>query len=183
MLALGAAGTAYQAVMLRIYPILVDSGAIARHEWISPDRQVGKRAMATRQAYTKLRSILPQDTVLQFNPLNDIAGYMYGSYAGWQTTAFDPSCGSVFGGNRGDCDRLLPEILRIFRSPRQDAPAVKRSPSAVVFQDTDPIWLDRQSWLWNAKPIVTNEFIRIVPTQGNAQEPQSSAEQAAHVDE
>ena len=61
-LALGAAGTAYQTVMLRIYPILVDSGAIPRHEWISPDRQVARRTMATRQAYRKLASVLPEDT-------------------------------------------------------------------------------------------------------------------------
>lgn len=159
---LGALGTVYQGVMLRIYPILVDSGAIARHEWISPDRQLGRRTMAARQAYAALRSTLPSDAIVQFNPMNDVAGYMYGSYAMWQTAAFDASCGTQFGGRSSDCYIVAPDISQMF-TPVGDGYSIQtRRIDAVVFQDTDPIWKEPSACRWQNAPLISNPFIRIM---------------------
>lgn len=162
-LLLGVAGTAYQGTMLRMFPILADSGIIAHHEWMSPDQQVGRRTLATRQAYEQLRSLLPRDALLQFNPRNEMAGYLYGNYAEWQTVVLNSTCGSAFGGNDSDCRRVLTEVSRPFEEV--DYPRVPTPPSlaAVIFQDTDRLWGDRNAWIWKRRPLLANSYIRVIP--------------------
>ena len=56
LIALGAAGTAYDLAILRIYPVLADRGAVPMLHWMSPDRQLGRRNDAVREAYEWARS-------------------------------------------------------------------------------------------------------------------------------
>ena len=105
MLILGAAGTAYDMVMLRAYPILADNGALPHLIWMSPDRHMGERTYAARQAYEWARRPLPADAVLQFDPhvtWQDTPAFLY---ADRQIAAADESCLAGFGGQAQRCDR------------------------------------------------------------------------------
>ena len=163
-LLVGVAGTIYQGIMLRGFPILIDRGSIAKHDWISPDRQLGRRTMAVRQAYVELESMLPHDAVVQFNPMNEIGGYMYGNYADWQTAAFDPTCGAQFGGNRLDCARILSDLSRPFEDTGATRLVGRREITALIFQEGDPIWSNRDAWIWKIQPLFANRYIRIMRT-------------------
>jgi hypothetical protein len=155
--------TIYQGVMLRVFPILVDSGAVAKHEWISRDRQLGRRTMALRRAYSELEIRLPFDAILQVNPSNEPGTYIYGNYSRWQTVAFGANCGWEFGGTRKQCDEVLSGILTIFANPAKPSSSQTEHITALVFQDTDPVWHDGNSWIWQTEPILANRFARIMP--------------------
>ena len=51
MIALGAAGTVCDVFMFGLYPVLADRGALPELAWMSPDRKLGERNYAVREAY------------------------------------------------------------------------------------------------------------------------------------
>jgi hypothetical protein len=163
MLVLGVAGTAYQGIMQRMFPILEDRGEISHHAWMSPDRQLGRRTLAMRRAYGRLESILPQGAILQFNPKAASNGYFFGMYANRQVVAFDEDCGSVFGGPRQDCARLFTRISPVFQAPASPRPVDMDYIDVFIFQDTDPVWADQSSWIWQIRPLVANDYFRAFP--------------------
>src|ERR1035437_3976774 len=142
MLVLGVYGTAYQGIMLRIYPILQDQW------WEIPDRLGGRRTLAMRRGYARLESILPEAAVIQFNPRGVTNAFFCGLYANRQVAAFGEGCGSVFGGPRQDCARLLSRISPAFEASAMPQPIDLDHIDVLVFQDTDPVWADRSSWIW-----------------------------------
>lgn len=166
MLVLGVAGTVYQCVMLRVYPILVDHGLDPKHNWLAPDRQLGQRTMAMRQAYSALDEMLPQGAVVQFNPYLSWNGYFYGMYANRQSAAFDKTCGSTFGGRPVECDDLLSRFSTVFLGSAPMRFGDVRNITAFVFSDKDPVWADRKSWIWRENPLYENSFVRVISTNG-----------------
>jgi hypothetical protein len=141
MLILGVAGTVYQGIMLRIFPLLADRGVVAMHDTLSPDRQLGRRTMAMRRAYARLESILPETATIQFNPKETPNGYFAGMYSNRQVVAFDEGCGSVFGGSGRPATAISPNFT-VFAF---DSASPRRAGTIdVLVQDTDPVWADQQ---------------------------------------
>ena len=136
------------------------------HDTLSPDRQLGRRTMAMRRAYAQLESILPETATIQFNPRETPNGYFAGMYSNRQVVAFDEGCGSVFGGSGQSCDGLISRILPVFASPAAPRPVDLEPIDVLVFQDTDPVWTDRSSWIWQVQPLVANGFFRAFPARG-----------------
>ncbi len=66
-LVLGAAGTIYDLTLTRFYPMLADSGIVPPLDWMSPDREFGKRTYADRAAYEWVHSATPETAAIQFN--------------------------------------------------------------------------------------------------------------------
>jgi len=165
MLVLGVAGTFYQGIMLRIFPVLADRGIVAMHDTLSPDRQLGRRTMAMRRAYAQLDSILPDGARLQFNPKEPSNGYFAGMYADRQVVAFDGGCGSVFGGGGRSCEGLISRISPVFATPATQCPSDLEPIDVLVFQDTDPVWADLSNWTWQVPPLVANDFFRAIPAK------------------
>jgi hypothetical protein len=115
-----------------------------------------------RRAYARLESILPEGATIQFNPRGDTNGYFGGMYANRQVVAFDEACGSTFGGTRQDCTGLISRVLPIFETPSMQQPIDLDHIDVLVFQDTDPVWADRSSWIWQVQPLVANHYFRAV---------------------
>jgi hypothetical protein len=38
--------------------------------------------------------------------------------------------------------------------------------SAILVKDTDPVWANRESWVWQRPPIVANRFMRAISCTG-----------------
>ena len=162
MLALGIAGTVYKVTMLRIFPLLADSGMVAMPDWISSDRQLGLRTAAMRQAYDVLRSNLPRDAIVQNNPDIRVDDYFYGLYANRQTAAASQGCNVPFGGSIEVCEGLVSRLAPLFHSNEAGPPDSSLGISALIFKDTDPVWADRSSWIWRAQPLFANKFVRVI---------------------
>jgi hypothetical protein len=118
-----------------------------------------------RRGYARLESILPEAAVIQFNPRGVTNAFFCGLYANRQVVAFDEGCGSVFGGPRQDCAGLLSRISPAFEASAMPQPIDLDHIDVLVFQDTDPVWADRSSWILQVQPLVANDYFRAVPAR------------------
>jgi hypothetical protein len=166
-LVLGAAGTLYDICVLRSFPIIADSTGLATYAWLSSnDGKFGKRTYALRQVYEELKKKLPQDAIIQHNPHADPGDLPHGLYADRQLAAETFSCGAVFGGDLALCKQIIGPIDDLFEKPdavdmgRLDAICKSLSMDALIVKDTDPVWADKNSWVWKNQPIVSNAYAR-----------------------
>ena len=157
LLVLGVAGTVYQLTMLRIYPILLDTGKIVplpeNKFWMPPDHHLGERTYALRSVYDRLSADLPQRAIVQYNP--DGATFVpHGLYMARQTAVGLPLCGAVFGGNVSQCKPRMDALVPLFekptlaRSASVDDLCREYGINAMLVDDTDPVWKQRDSWVW-----------------------------------
>ncbi len=162
LLILGMLGTAYQVFMLRMFPVLLDRGAIAGQSWVAPGRQFGKRAYALRSAYEVLDAQLPASAVLQSSPSTQDP-ILHMLYSGHDAAAGNGECGTDFGGDPGVCALRLRKLAGLFELPdggNLDATCREYGIDAVVVEDSDPVWREPSSWIWSRRPAVANDYVR-----------------------
>jgi hypothetical protein len=162
LLILGLFGTSYQVFMLRMFPILLDRGAIAGPSWVDPDPQFGKRTFALRSAYDVLDAQLPSSAVLQSNPSKEDP-ILHMLYSGHDSAAGDGGCGTTFGGDAGVCALRQQKLAGLFELPdgsNLDATCREYGIDAVVVEDTDDVWQEPSSWIWHRNPTVANDYVR-----------------------
>ncbi len=164
----GILGTAYQVLMLRMFPVLSDRGAIAGQglSWVDPDRQFGKRAYALRSAYEVLDAQLPSSAILQSNPatVHPVLHMLYSGHdSAAATPAGDPECGTAFGGDPGLCAVRRQKLEELFEFPdggNLDATCREYGIDAVVVENSDRVWREPSSWIWSRHPVVANDYVR-----------------------
>ncbi len=173
LLLIGLGGTLYELTMSRFNAVLADAGILP--VFFGPDRQLGKRTLALRRAYEILDRELPDSAVVQNNPEWTYTDFYYGLYADRQTAAYDKTCGSQFGGDPHLCAKDYPELLSVFTTPNQlgskDIQQLchRLGITALVIKDLDGAWQANPSWAAQWKPLVSNNYARILLV------PQSSA--------
>jgi len=166
-IALGAAGTVYDLVIARVYPVLADRGAVPPLDWMSADRQFGARTYAARAAYEWLQHATPPTATVQANPkvaFQDTLGMIYGDR---RAVAADGVCLSLFGGDAKECPPLISHLQKIFpaggepAAPGIDEVCAALPVNVLVAKDTDSAWSDRTSWVWREKPMYANRYVRL----------------------
>ncbi len=168
MLVLGVSGTVYDVCMLRWYPVLLDDLSIPRYRWLAPDHSLGKRTYAMRQLYEGLKRKLPERAIVQHNPSVSPGDVFFGLYADRQAAAETPTCGAVFGGDPALCPGVLAPIRELFEGSRRitatelEATCRGLSIDALVVKNTDKVWADKSSWVWQERPLLANEYGRVV---------------------
>jgi len=166
MLILGAAGTAYDLAILRLYPVLADAGVVAHRTWVAP-QDAGLHNYSAREAYEWIARSTPPGAVIQFDPhvsIQDTSALLYGAR---QIAAADPHCLTVFGGDSPSCAPIVAALGPIY--PPKGSPAelnlqeACRTVAVDVFvaKDSDSVWADPRSWVWNEKPVFANDFFRV----------------------
>ncbi len=165
----GAAGTVYEVCLLRGFPVLSDFVQVTRYSWLATEGQLGKRTYAARQVYERLRETLPPAAVMEHNPDTDPGFIPYGLYADRQLAAEASNCGTVLGGDASLCASMYPILSGLFNppaaAPPQDVDAVcnQFAIRVLVARDTDRVWADPRSWVWNRKPLAANSMVRALP--------------------
>ncbi|MFB3813483.1 MAG: hypothetical protein ACE14L_05170 [Terriglobales bacterium] len=165
MLLLGLLGTAYQVVTLRIYPMLHDAGIVRGPEWLDSDRQMGRRTLALRSVYDTLSSTLPHDIVVQYNPASP-AYVPHLLYSGRDAAIGLPRCGAVFGGDMARCGPRIKTLQSLFVAPEPgdaaslDARCDAYRINALVVTNSDPVWQQPGTWVWNRTPAIVNDYVR-----------------------
>ncbi len=167
MLALGAAGTVCDLLIFRLYPVVADRGALPELPWMSPDRKLGERNYAVREAYEWADRHTPAGAILQFSPhvaYQDTTGFLY---ANRQIAAADQGCTAAFGGDASLCSPLV-ATPRISLFPERGQPAPETSAACeklgadvLIAKDTDFVWSVQESWVWREKPLYANRMVRV----------------------
>ena len=186
-LVIGLAGEAFQVVWERIYFPLVGSQMLAKQIDILTTDHLAERLFNIRQGYRALdRSAdpAPATAAVQYNPISPMQPAMT-FYSTHQIGAFDPGCGTGYGGDYAACLVVMPRLLALYGNTqggidraqagnvRQDgAAAVATAEDAVAMcrelhlaalmaESLDSVWYKPDSWVWTMKPVVANETIRV----------------------
>lgn len=165
LLILGTLSTANQVFMLRMFPVLLDRGAIARPNWpgwVVAHEHFGKRAYALRSAYVALDSELPSSAVLQNSPASDDL-ILHMLYSGRDSAAGNGECGVDFGGDANVCALRIRRLDPLFEFPDGsdlDATCRAYGIDAVVVEALDPVWREPSSWVWARRPDIASDYVR-----------------------
>jgi hypothetical protein len=167
LLVLGASGTIYDVLLLRFYPVLADAGIVAETPWMAPDLQTGRRNYAGREAYQWAAAHTAPQSVVQFDPHVQIQDTSAMLYSERQIAAGDNHCLTVFGGDPTSCASILSKLNQIYPAAGQPAPRTLAGVCSnlpiqlLVAKDTDAVWQNPQSWVWNDRPVFANRFYRV----------------------
>lgn len=174
LIALGLAGTVYQAVMLRAYL------SIEEHTAGSGFAGLPERMYEAREALTALQADTPANAVWQFNPFDTAAAtthhvvppYIYYNrgllmYGGRQVLNAEESCAAQFGGDVRPCAYILSETKKMYALPArtlEEAQAYcgRFGVSYLAAGDRDPVWTDRASWVWTLPALSVQPTFRLI---------------------
>jgi hypothetical protein len=166
MLALGAAGTVCDIFIFRLYPVVADRGGLPELDWMSPDRKLGERNYAVREAYEWADKHTPAGAIVQFSPhtfYQDTTGFLYSNR---QIAAAGPGCLAGFGGDASLCAPLVAAADLLFPErgqpvPESSAACESLGADVLIVKDTDFVWSVHDSWVWREKPLYANRLVRV----------------------
>jgi hypothetical protein len=162
LLLLGLLGTGYDLFLTRFFPILSDSNQVPKLKWLALDQQLGRRTLANREAYSWLQRHSKPTASLGQNSDLDRLDIFQGLYADRNIVAGDRNCTTGFGGSAGECAPIVAELGKLFSAQTGLTHACQTLPADFyIVKDTDPIWNQTRSWVWNEPPVFANEFVRI----------------------
>jgi hypothetical protein len=105
----------------------------------------------------------PESATIQFNPKVVFQETTAMLYADRRAVAADPSCNTTFGGDSNLCAPIVSQLSTLYAGsvPGTEGVCINLPVDLLVAKDTDPVWRDRQSWVWREKPIFHSEFVRL----------------------
>jgi hypothetical protein len=162
-LILGFVGTICSLAILRTYTMLDDAGVIAQPaKWFPQPPNIGADLLEIRQAFEGLDRLLPNQSIVQYNPMR--ADYLpLLQYDKFQAVDAFPDCGTEFGGDVSQCAPVQDAISNLFNKPGNyniHELCSRLSIDVLVARRSDPAWRDRTSWVWSNPPVIENSYIR-----------------------
>jgi hypothetical protein len=136
------------------------------HHIVAPDsyQQAPAYRYQARQAYEFLQSKLPAGSITQHNPDREI-NLPFGLYGERQVVAADWFHGPLFSidpRNYANTEKAIAPIFQPDISVPQIEDIASRYSIAALFVDSsDPVWTDRQSWIWRVKPDLVQDSARV----------------------
>jgi hypothetical protein len=159
LLLVGLAGTAFQALMLRIFLPLLVSAKIPAFEHLP------QQVYAARMEYTAIAKAVPERAIVQSNPINP-GSYLYVANMLSTQNAMAANaggdCGAVFGGDPSVCEETQAAIRKIFAAPAMPEAVVlsecrRLGIDYLLVTSTDPVWHDAKGWVWALPTLARTE--------------------------
>ena len=169
LLMIGYAGIAYELVAVRAYWLLVPNPLIGPDlGWGNPDIDV-----EVASAYEWANIHVSRDAVLQHNPVGDRRALAFGLY-GRNRTAVADRFAMIFGAPHSEVDARLAAIAPIFTVSQSAAAARARAAAngidVLVVLSSDPVWSDRNGWVWSSPVLFASPHVRLIATRDLAPE-------------
>jgi hypothetical protein len=125
------------------------------------------KAYISAVGYDELDNSVPRDAIVQFNPnhtnklaiITDVMGVDHQIAINSDTEG----CGSELGGDPSGCPATSAAIDSLFRdATAEQARATCRlyAIQYLVVRMYDPVWKDKQSWVWTLPPVVSDPEFR-----------------------
>lgn len=174
LLALGLAGTAYQAVMLRFFLPLEEHAVGTGFQQLAGEVFEGRRALET------LDRVAPEDAVVAFNPVDPrptdrgdvVSPFTFFSRsllmnAHRQILSAEAPCASEFGGNAAPCAEIERQTALLYQSrivgPEQANEICQRLGVAYLLATSrDPAWGSPGGWVAKLPAVADEPGLRIV---------------------
>ena len=159
----GILGTLYLGFMFRFHVPLV---AMMN---VDPEAsRLSHNAYISNIGYAQLDRVIPRDAVVQFNPVVRPVPFwasvdLVGVNHQIAIETEKPWCGSELGGDPSGCAVMAPAIGAIYEGGTvEQARTICREHGIqyLVARIYDPVWNERQSWVWRLPLVVTNEEFR-----------------------
>jgi len=164
LLMIGYAGNAYELVAVRAYPLLVPNPMVA------PDRVWGHPDIDDEiaSAYQWANIHVSRDAVLQQNPVGDARVLAFGLY-GRNRTAVADKVAMIYGTPRSEVDARLAALAPIFTASQSAAEVRARAAAngidVLVMSSSDPVWSDRDCWIWSSPVLFALPHVRLIATR------------------
>jgi hypothetical protein len=136
------------------------------HHVIAPDtyQQAPAYRFEAREAYEFLQTKLPAGAITQHNPDRKV-NLPFGLYGERQVVAADWFHGPLFSidpRSYADTEKAIAPIFQPGSLIRQIEDIASRySIAALIVDSSDPVWADRQSWIWQLKPALALDSVRV----------------------
>jgi hypothetical protein len=156
-LVLGVMGSAADLLMLRFSSVVADA--------FTPRGQIAEsvRNYEERQAYRVIDARYPKTLFVQHNPLIELD--YYNSLFGLRPVEVaDENYAFLYGIDRAWANAYVHRIAQPFLHDMPDGIRGFCAANGIValdVRDTDPVWQDRNSWVWRLKPIFANDVTRV----------------------
>jgi hypothetical protein len=169
LLLIGYAGIAYELVAVRAYPLLLPNPLQAG--WGNPDIDE-----EIASAYRWANIHVSRGAVLQHNPVGDLRVLAFGLY-GRNRTAVADRVAMIYGAPRREVAARLEAIAPIFTAAHSAAEARARAVAngidVLVVSSSDPMWSDRDCWIWSSPVLFESPHVRLIATRDLAPEPKT----------
>lgn len=124
----------------------------------------GAYGLALRKAYEWIDETTPSNYVIQHNPAIEI-DYYHALYGNRQVAVADTTLGRLYGIDNESFFAAYNPVKDLY-SETHSIEEVKDLASAykidmLVVKQADRIWMDEDSWVWQAHPVYANEYCRI----------------------
>jgi len=159
LLLLGVAGTAFQALALRLYIPIHSSHRAPGFE------DLGEAVLDTRNAYEAAARLIPANAVIQSDPTGQgsyfyVANMLFTPRAMAVDAAVD--CGAVFGGNPAPCEANQEAIRRLFHQHDKTAEDARELCSRIgidylAASRRDAAWWNPHGWVWSLPAVAGPE--------------------------
>jgi hypothetical protein len=174
LLALGVAGTIYQAVLLRSFLWIEEPRAQSGFSDLPVD------AYEARAAFAQLDRIASRTAVVEFNPVDPtpetrgdvVPPFTFYTRAllmdsGRQVLNAEPGCATEFGGDARPCAAIAADTARLYGLPAVSAEAAtaycrRYGVSYLAAGHRDPVWAQDAGWLKDLPAIVDEPGFRIL---------------------
>jgi hypothetical protein len=162
LLMIGILTTVFSLTTLRTWGPLTDLGITGVPSFMSPDTHLGERTFAAREAYEYIRDNLPEQVIVQYNPvvpLDRPAG-LYGSH---QMVAADLSS---YGVPTQVLQSLQLEVGSIFQDGESDWAGIDRNCKqhyidVIILNDLDPVWRNLSVLISQRRSLYNNSYYAV----------------------
>jgi hypothetical protein len=159
LIILGISTSVVDAVTLRLWPMVIDTGILGFPRIISRDAHLGERALAARETFSYLDKHLAPNAIVQFSPahLVDTLSSLY------RTNSAIISYSTLYGVGPEEYEPLIAKIQNIFDSSSMawdalDTACQKNQINVLIVRDFDPIWKDLPSLAAARQPLYSNSY-------------------------
>jgi len=159
---IGILTTSLELFSLRTWSLLVDAGFVGTPNELSPDRHLGERTFAARQAYDFIRGNTLPDALIQSNPA-DFLDRPSGLYASRSMVISDRSS---YGVSLDVFGRMVDGISPIFLRPTRDWEeidliCVQYSINYLVVKESDLLWESLPYLMKIRSPLYENKYYAV----------------------
>jgi len=162
---IGLVGTMFQVTALRLSLPWQE----ATHD---PDMgELERRMYVLRDVWAELDSKIPADARVQYDIMdNDYGEQARMIQARRQLVSGDDGCNVAFGGEASACDAIQGAIRKLFPAQGKPAASAVQAPELckaigaqyLIATRWDPVWQDRQDWVWQLPVVVDRPEARVV---------------------